>query len=133
MKIPELDRKGLRNFGWMFAAVVVSLFGLILPWLFDLSWSWIPWAIAVGFFFWGLLAPNTLRPFYRLWMLFGLVMNAVVTRIILGVVFYIVIFPYSLVFRLRGKDLMNRRWNSQLSSYRISGRKVDPKQMDKPF
>ena len=77
-EIPELDRKGLRNFAWMFAAVVASFFGLILPWLLDLGWRTTPWVIAIVFFVWGFVAPNTLRPFYRLWMRFGFVMNAII-------------------------------------------------------
>ena len=54
----------------MFAAVVASLFGLILPWLLKRDWPWEPWVIAVAFFAWGLIAPSTVRPFYRLWMHF---------------------------------------------------------------
>ena len=49
-EIPELDRKGLRNFAWMFAAVVASLFGLILPWLLSRDWPWEPWVIAADVF-----------------------------------------------------------------------------------
>ena len=132
-EIPELNQKGLRNFAWMFAAVVASLFGLILPWLRDLDWPWEPWAIAIVFFAWGLVAPNTLRPFYRLWMRFGFVMNAIMTRIILGVVFYTVLLPYGLVFRLVRKDPMHHTWEHQLSSYRVKSRKTNVRHMEKPF
>ena len=132
-EIPELNQKGLRNFAWTFAAVVASLFGLILPWLLDLDWPWEPWVIAIVFFAWGLVAPNTLRPFYRLWMRFGFVMNAIMTRIVLGVVFYALLLPYGLVFRLVRKDPMHRRWENQLSSYRVKSRKTSTRHMEKPF
>ena len=132
-EIPELDRKGLRHFAWMFAAVVASLFGLILPWLLDLGWRSAPWVIAIVFFVWGFVAPNTLRPFYRLWMRFGFVMNAIMTRIVLGIVFYAVLLPYGLVFRLIRKDSMHRRWDHQLSSYRVESRKTSARHMEKPF
>ena len=132
-EIPELDQKGLRNFAWMFAAVVASLFGLILPLLFNLDWSLAPWVVGTVFFAWGLVAPNTLRSFYRLWMRFGFVMNAIVTRIILGVVFYIVILPYGIIYRLLRKDSMHRTWEHQLSSYRVKSRKMSARHMEKPF
>ena len=133
-EIPELDRKGLRNFAWMFAAVVTILFGLILPWLLKRDWPWEPWVIAVAFFAWGLIAPSTVRPFYRLWMLFGFVMNAIVTRIVLGVVFYVVILPFGLAFRVRGRDLLHRKWDHELQSYRVKRSVVaSPKDMEKPF
>ena len=131
--IPELDRKGLRNFAWMFAAVVASLFGLILPWLLDLDWPSAPWIIAIVFFVWGLVAPNTLRPFYRLWMRFGLVMNFIVTRIVLGIVFYVIVLPYGLVFRLCGKDPMHRNWDHNLPSYRVNSHKLSVTHMGKPY
>ena len=131
--IPELDRKGLRNFAWMFAAVVASLFGLILPWLLKREWSWEPWVIAAAFFAWGLIAPSTVRFFYRLWMRFGFFMNAIMTRIILGVVFYVIILPYGLVFRLRGRDPLHRKWDHELHSYRIESRRTDSSHMEKPF
>ena len=132
-EILDLDRNGLRNFAWMFAAVVGSLFGLILPWLLSRDWPWEPWVIAAVFFAWGLMAPSTVRPFYRLWMRFGFVMNAIVTRIILGLVFYIVILLIGLVFRLRGRDSLHRKWNDQLQSYRIESQRTDSKHMEKPF
>ena len=132
-EIPELNQKGLRNFAWMFAAVVGILFGLILPWLLKRDLPWEPWAIAAAFFVWGLIAPNTVRWFYRLWMRFGIVMNAIVTRITLGIVFYVVIFPFGLAFRLRRKDLLHRKWNNKLKSYRVKSSVPSPTDMEKPF
>ena len=132
-EIPELDRKGLRNFAWMFAAVVASLFGLILPWLLKRDWLWESWVIAAAFFAWGLIAPSTVRPFYQLWMRFGFVMNAIMTGIILGVVFYGAILPLGLVFRVRGKDPMDRKWDHELHSYRVASRKTSATDMEKPF
>ena len=132
-EIPELDRKGLRKFAWMFAAVVASVIGLILPWLLKQDWPWPPWVIAAAFFAWGLMAPSTLRPFYRLWMRFGFVMNVITTRIILGFVFYGVILPFGIVFRVRGKDLMDRKWDRELHSYRVASHKTSATDMEKPF
>ena len=132
-KVPELDGKALRNFAWMFAAVVASIFGLILPWLLNRNWPWEPWVIAAAFFVWGQIAPSTVRPFYRLWMRFGFIMNAITTRIILGVVFYVIILPFGLVFRLRGKDLLRRKWDHQLESYRVKSSVASRIDMEKPF
>ena len=132
-EIPELDRKGLRNFAWMFAVVVASIFGLILPWLLKRDWPWEPRVIAAAFFVWGLIAPSTVRPFYRLWMRFGFVMNAIVTRIILGVVFYVVILPLGLALRLCGWDALHRKWDHELQSYRVKSSVTSPIDMEKPF
>ena len=45
-KIPELDRAGLREFALVTSGVIVGLFGLFLPWLFDLKWPTWPWILA---------------------------------------------------------------------------------------
>ena len=132
-EIPELETKGLRNFAWMFAAVVVGLFGLILPWILNRNWPWEPWAIAISFFAWGLVAPNSLRPFYRLWMRFGFVMNFIMSHVVLGFVFYVLIFPYGLIFRSLGKDPMRRKLEAELSSYRVKSCKMSAKHMERPF
>lgn len=132
-EIPELDKKALRDFAWMFAVVVVSLFGLILPWLFKRDWPWEPWVIAAAFFTWGVVAPSAVRPFYRLWMRFGFVMNAILTRIILGAVYYFVILPFGLVFRLRGRDSLRRKLDQGLHSYRVKSNIARPMDMEKPF
>ena len=132
-EIVELDRKGLQKFAWMFSIVVAILFGLILPWFLNRDWSLIPWVVAMLFFVWGLIAPSTVRPFYRVWTRFGLIMNAIITRIILAAVFYIAILPFGIVFRLRGKDLMDRKWDHELHSYRVTSRKTNNRQMERPF
>ena len=132
-EIPELDRKGLRNFAWMFATLVASLFGLILPWLLNRDWPWEPWVIAAAFFAWGLMAPSTLRGFYRLWIRFWFIMNTIMTRIILGVVFYSAILPFGLIFRARRKDLLDQKWDHELQSYRVVSRATSATHMERPF
>ena len=44
--IPELDRSGLRQFGFTTGAIMVAIFGLLLPWLLDRGWPIWPWIVA---------------------------------------------------------------------------------------
>jgi len=132
-EIPELDRKGLCQFALIFAAIVVTVFGIAIPLLAGHGFVWIPWAIGGVFTLWGLAAPSTVRPFYRLWMRFGMVMSAIVNRIVLGVVFYLILLPFGLVFRVRGIDPLRRKWDPKLSSYRVASDDQDPKHMERPF
>ena len=46
--IPELDRKGLREFGLTTGAAVVAIFGLFFPWMLELDWPVWPWVIAAA-------------------------------------------------------------------------------------
>ena len=137
--IPELDRRGLREFALTTGTVVAVLFGLIIPWLLGrqiafLSWpgNW-PWLLFTVLAAWGLIAPTTLRPLYRLWMRFGLVMSRITSPIILGLVFYLVFMPAGLIMRLFGKDAMNRKFDKNAGSYRVQSKKAPPENLERPF
>jgi hypothetical protein len=132
-QIPELDRSGLRSFGLTFGAIIAVLFGLLLPWLFSYSFPWWPWLIGTVFTVWALAAPKSLRPVYVLWMKIGLVINAVVTRIILGTVFYLIVLPTGFILRLRGGDPMRRELDKDMTTYRVQSHRSPPEQMQRPF
>lgn len=132
-EIPELDRAGLRRFGLIFAAIIAALFGLIIPLIFGLRLAWWPWIVGAFFAGWSLLAPASLDGFYRLWMRFGFVMNAIVSRIILGAVYYLTVLPTGLILRLCGKDPMRRKLESGADSYRERSDDAEPERMRKPF
>ena len=62
-----------------------------------------------------------------------MIMNAITTPVILGIVYYAVVLPYGVVLRLLGKDPMTRRWDPAADSYRSVSMKPDPSQMKRPF
>lgn len=131
--IPELDRKGLREFGLMTGGIVAGLFGLLLPWLLEHALPLWPWIIAGILGLWALVAPQMLNPVYRLWMRFGLLMSRVTTPIILGIVFFLVIAPVGFVMRLFTHDPMARRFDDNIESYRVPSRKAPKHNLEKPF
>lgn len=131
--IPELDRKGLRDFGLVTGGILAGLFGVFFPWLLSRPFPYWPWVIAIVLAVWALAAPDTLRSVYRGWMRFGLVLNRVTTPIIMGVVFFLVIAPVSLGMRLLGRDPMARSFDEGVKSYRIASKKAPKEHMEKPF
>ena len=131
--IPELDAEGLRRFALIFALIVTGVFGVVVPLAAGLGFVWLPWLIGAVFVAWGLLAPASVRPFYRLWMRFGLIMNAIISRVVLGIVFYLIVTPFGLVFRLRGLDPLKRKWDPAAASYRVVSDAQDPAHMERPF
>ena len=131
--IAELDAKGLRGFALLTAAIVVVLFGLALPWLFGLRLPLWPWLLAGVLASWGLLAAASLRPVYRAWMRFGLLMNRIMTPLILGLVFFVVITPVALVMKVMRKDPMARSPAASTSSYRVPSTKPAREKMERPY
>jgi hypothetical protein len=132
-EIPELDRSGLRNFALTMAAVVSVLFGLALPWLFGLGYHLWPWIVGGILALWGLVAPSTLTPLYRGWMKFGMAIGWFNSRVILGLMFYLVILPAGLIMRLAGKDPMARSLHGADKTYRIASKQLPADQMEKPY
>ena len=131
--IPELDRKGLREFGLVTGGIVAGLFGLFFPWLLDVQIPLWPWAVAGVLAAWALLAPASLGPLYRLWMRFGLLISRITTPIILGLVFFVVILPVALVMKVLRHDPMARRFDDEAETYRVPSRKALRDSMERPF
>ena len=132
-EIPVLDRKGLRDFGLLTGALFAGIFGLLLPWRFGWSWPLWPWLILAVLGGLALVAPLALNPVYKVWMRFGLVMGAIMSRLILGIVFFLVVTPLGLLMRALGKDPMRRSFDREAASYRelIGANKSNS--LDKPF
>jgi hypothetical protein len=131
--IPELDRKGLREFGLVTGAAVVTLFGLFFPWMLELDWPAWPWAIAAPLWALALIHPPWLRRIYRAWMRFGLLASRVTTPLILGIVFFVMISPMAMVRRLMGKDPMQRTLDPNQDSYRVQSTRSPKEKLERPF
>jgi len=117
-EIEEIDRSGLRKFGITTGIIVCVLFGLILPYLFGQAWPQWPWIVAAVLVVWALAIPVTLQPVYKSWMTIGILLGWINTRIILGVLFFIVFVPVALVLKIIGKDAMARKIHKPTASYR---------------
>jgi len=131
--IPDLDRKGLRDFGLLTGAIVAGLFGLFFPWALGASyplWPWILFGILGG---WALLLPDSLKPVYRGWMRFGLLLSRVTTPIIMGTVFFVVIAPVALILRIGRWDAMHRRLDPEVESYRVPSKETPKENLENPF
>ncbi len=131
--IPELDRKGLREFGLVTGGIIAGLFGLFFPWLLSRPYPYWPWIIAGVLAGWGLAAPMTLRALYRAWMRLALLLSRITTPLVLGIVYFLVLTPTAVVMRLMRKDPMARRFDKNAKSYRIRSEKPAKDQMERPF
>ncbi len=91
------------KFGWFFAAVFFAL-AIYAYWE---GWSKVAVAALSAALLFGvaaLLSPQLLTPLNRLWYGLGLLLGKIVSPIVLGVIFFVLITPVSLVTRLFGRD-----------------------------
>lgn len=132
--IPNLDKNGLRKFGLITGSIIVLLFAIFFPWVFDATAMPIwPWALAGLLWLPALVMPAVLRPVYTIWMKVGHVLGWVNTRIILGILFYAIILPMGLIMRLFGKDPMARKYDRSATSYRVKSISETKDRLEKPF
>lgn len=90
-----------RSFGLVFCALFAVISGLQL---FSLSGNPAIWsAIAVAFLIVSLTAPRLLSPFNLVWFRFGLLLHKIVTPVILGLMYFVVITPLGQLMRLFGQ------------------------------
>lgn len=130
---PKLGKKELREFGLITGAIIAVLFGLLLPWLFGRGFPVWPWVVFGILGAWALLLPASLQPVYRGWMAIGLVLGWINTRIILGIMFYVMFVPIGMIMRLMGKDPMAREIDKTRVSYRVIHSRPDKNHVERPY
>lgn len=107
-----------RKFGLFFSAVFVIFSGYLL-WHQETQWAVFLGFIGASFFFLALIQPQTLGGFNRAWMALGLLMGTFISPIVLGLMFFGLITPISLLFRLTGRDELRIRQKRAPSFWRI--------------
>ena len=104
-----------RGFGYVFAGFAALVAALSF---YQGGTRW-PYWLAAGVIF-ALVAfyrPSLLAPLNRLWTNFGLVLFAVVSPLVLGIVYYGCITPVGWLMRLSGKDPLRLRFEPERKSY----------------
>lgn len=133
--IPELDTRGLRQFGLLLGAFLAIGFGILLPWVWD--WKSLPnlgWIgagiVAVT---WAMIAPDSMRGLYKGWMQVAMRIGVVVNGIILAIVFFVVVTPMGIVMRMMRKDPMRRQWDDSAASYRENSKVAARNHVERPY
>ena len=104
-----ISNKQLREFGLLIGFGFPFLIGWLLPSLFGHELrAWTLWVGITGLIL-GLTAPRLLHYPYKGWMALGLMLGWVNSRIILGLVYFIILLPIAFVMRLTGYDPLRKR------------------------
>ena len=73
------------------------------------------WSLLISFVFLilGLINSKLLTPLNKLWFKFGLLLGKIVTPLIMGFIFFIVVTPIGILMRLLRKDLLNLKYDEK--------------------
>jgi hypothetical protein len=110
--------KDLRSFGLLVGAIfcVIGLWPLVFR-----GEPMRLWGVGIGgvLVLLGGILPRALAPVHKGWMWIGHVLGWINTRILLGIVFYGLVTPIGLIFRMMGKDTMRQAFSESSSTYRV--------------
>ena len=84
-------------------------------------WSLI---ISIVFLILGLLNSKILFPLNKIWFKFGILLGKIISPLIMGLIFFVIVTPIGLLMRLFNKDLLSLKSNKS-KSYWIE--KSEPK------
>jgi hypothetical protein len=125
--------KEVRKFGLTIGVFLLVIAGLLF---WKQRPSFLSFAYAgAGFALLGLLVPALLKPVYKVWMSFAVVMGFVMTRVILTILFFGMFTPAALVAKLLGKDLLDERWDKKAVTYWVKrpASPFDPRSAENMF
>tara|TARA_Y100000389_G_scaffold106_1_gene86 strand:+ start:625 stop:1017 length:393 start_codon:yes stop_codon:yes gene_type:complete len=115
----EIKISSNRSFGIVFF-VVFLLIGFY-PYINDGSLFILSLIVSLIFLILGLLNSKILTPLNKIWFKFGLFLGKIISPLIMGVIFFLVVTPIGLIMRVFKKDLLNLKFNNN-SSYWIENK-----------
>ena len=102
-----------RSFGIVFFIVflLIALYPLIYSGEIRV-WSAIISLILLAL---GVLNSKILTPLNKLWFKFGIFLSKIISPLIMGIIFFLVVTPIGLIMRIFKKDILNLKYNKNLS------------------
>ena len=84
------------------------------------------WSVLISLLFLilGIINSKILTPLNKVWFKFGIFLGKIISPIVMGLIFFLVVTPIAVLMRMLKKDLLNLKFNKN-NSYWIE--KTDPK------
>ena len=84
------------------------------------------WSVLISLLFLilGIINSKILTPLNKVWFKFGIFLGKIISPIVMGLIFFLVVTPIAFLMRMLNKDLLNLKF-SKNNSYWIE--KTDPK------
>jgi len=109
------EKSDLRNFGITIGMITLVIAGFLF-WKEKES-SQIFLAIGIFLIFVTISIPVVLKPVYKIWMIFSIILGWFMTRLILSFLFYIIFTAIGLISRVFRKKFLELSWDKSKNSY----------------
>ena len=114
----NIQANSIRSFGivFFFAFLIIALYPLLN------NHGVRVWSLIVGFIFLflGIVKSSLLKPLNLIWFKFGLLLGQFIAPIVMGIVYFMVVFPTFLLLKIFKRNYLNIKYDSNSSSYWIN-------------
>ena len=79
------------------------------------------WSIffSIIFFLLGITNSKLLNPLNKIWFNFGILLGKMISPLVMGIIFFLVVTPIGVIMRVFGKDILSLKYNKKDKSYWI--------------
>jgi len=126
----NISNNNLKTFSliWSFIFFLITIYPIFFG--FDIRiWSFFP---AIVFAIIAFFKPVMLKYFYIVWVKLGNIIGSIISKITMLILYFFIFTPVSIILKLLGRDLLNKKIILNKKSYWLS-RKAPVNTMKKQF
>ena len=117
MRTEKIEIGSNRSFGIVFFFVFLII--AFYPLLNEKPINALPLGISIVFLILGLFNSKILNPLNVIWFKFGLLLGRIISPLVMGIIFFLVVTPIGVIMRVFGKDILSLKYNKKNKSYWI--------------
>ena len=118
MKFHEIKLPTNRKFG-LFFTFIFLIFGTFFLYKNMIFIFYILIIFSAILFLFSIIKPEVLLPLNKAWMMFGFLLSKIIGPIIIGLIFFVIFTPISLISKLFGRDELFLRNTKKISYWKI--------------
>ena len=133
MKFSDIELPSNYKFGFFFTIIFI-LIGVYFLYEKSITIAYIFFILAAAFLIITIIKAEVLLPLNKLWMRFGLMIGAIVSPIVLGIIFFGLFTPISLLMKVLGRDELRLKLFKRQSHWKMRNKNnVQPNTFNDQF
>ena len=132
MNFSEIELPSNRKFG-LFFTFVFAVAAAYFYYAENIVWTYAFVAASLIFLLITLIKSDALLPLNKLWMRFGLLLGMIVSKIVLGIIFFGLFMPIATLMRLSGRDELSLQFSQKVSHWKTRSEQIEPESFKNQF
>ena len=132
MNFSEIELPSNRKFG-LFFTFVFAVAAAYFYYAENIVWTYAFVVASLIFLLITLIKSDALLPLNKLWMRFGLLFGVIVSKIVLGIIFFGLFMPIAVLMRLGGRDELSLQFSQKVSHWKTRSEQIEPESFKNQF